>query len=82
LEETFGPEYALALTLLRRVRETLGTSPRTSAERRRIFNALVDSPLLDYIRHGQSQDINALLAATVGNDISLAALGIELPHLL
>ena len=80
LEEIFGPEYALALTLLRRVRETLGASPHTGAERRRIFNALVDSPLLDYIRHGQRQDINALLAATVGNDMSLAALGIELPH--
>lgn len=80
LEEIFGPEYALALTLLRRVRESLAASPHNGAERQRIFNTLVDSPLLDYIRHGQRHDINALLAATVGNDISLAALGIELPH--
>jgi precorrin-2 dehydrogenase len=80
LEEIFGPEYALALTLLRRVRETLAASPHTGAERQRIFTALVDSPLLDYIRHGQRHDINALLASTVGNDISLTALGIELPQ--
>ena len=50
LEEIFGPEYALALTLLRRVRESLAASSHTGAERQRIFNALVDSPLLDYIR--------------------------------
>jgi precorrin-2 dehydrogenase/sirohydrochlorin ferrochelatase len=79
LEEIFGPEYALALTLLRRVRETLAASPRTIAERKRIFNALVDSPLLDYIRRGQRHDINALLASALGRDISLAALGVELP---
>ena len=80
LEQTFGPEYALALALLRRVRESLAAIPNTGAERRRIFNTLVDSPLLDYIRKGQRREIDALLASTVGNDVSLAGLGIDLPH--
>jgi len=80
LEEIFGPEYALALTLLRRVRQSLAASPRTGAEHRRIFNALIDSPLLNYIRNGQRHDINALLASAVGSDVSLTTLGIELPH--
>lgn len=80
LEEIFGPEYALALALLRRVRESLATGTYTGAERQRIFNALVHSPLLDYLRRGQSHDVDALLASTVGNGTSLASLGIQLPQ--
>jgi precorrin-2 dehydrogenase/sirohydrochlorin ferrochelatase len=79
LEESFGPEYALALKLLRRVRESLLASTCTGSERQRIFNALVDSPLLDYLRQGRSDDIDALLTSTIGVGVSLASLGIELP---
>jgi precorrin-2 dehydrogenase/sirohydrochlorin ferrochelatase len=79
LEESFGPEYELALKLLRRVRESLLASTWTSSERQRIFSALVDSPLLDYLRQGRSAEIDALLASTIGIDRSLASLGIELP---
>jgi precorrin-2 dehydrogenase/sirohydrochlorin ferrochelatase len=80
LERIFGPEYALALTLLRRLRESLAAGAHSGAERRRIFNALVDSPLLEYLRGSQGHDIDALLASTVGTGVSLAGLGIELPH--
>ncbi|HVO22012.1 MAG TPA: bifunctional precorrin-2 dehydrogenase/sirohydrochlorin ferrochelatase [Candidatus Margulisiibacteriota bacterium] len=79
LEESFGPEYELALTLLRRVRESLHPGACSRTERLRIFNALVDSPLLDYLRHGRQHDIDALLASTIGAGVSLASLGIELP---
>jgi precorrin-2 dehydrogenase/sirohydrochlorin ferrochelatase len=79
LEEAFGPEYELALRLLRRVRESLPASACTGAERQRIFNTLVDSPLLDYLRHGRRRDIDALLASTIGGGVSLASLGVELP---
>jgi len=78
LEERFGPEYALALTLLRRVRRALAARA-SGSERRRIFKALVDSPLVEYLRHGQTSNVDALLATTVGDDVSLASLGIELP---
>ncbi len=78
LEDTFGPEYALALTLLRRLRERLAGKAWTPADRRRIFSALVESPLLDYLRQQQLRDIDDLLAATVGGGVSLASLGIEL----
>ena len=80
LEDRFGPEYALALTLLRRVRERLAASACTGAERQRVFNTLVESPLLDYLRHGQSHDVDALLASTLGAGVSLASLGIDLTH--
>jgi precorrin-2 dehydrogenase/sirohydrochlorin ferrochelatase len=79
LEESFGPEYALALKLLRRVRESLLASTCTGSERQRIFNALVDSPLLDYLREGRSRDLDALLASTIGAGTSLTSLGIKLP---
>jgi precorrin-2 dehydrogenase len=78
LEARFGPEYALALELLRRLREHLRGGARSAADRRRIFDALVDSPLLDYLRDGQAQAVDRLLATTVGADVSLASLGLEL----
>jgi precorrin-2 dehydrogenase len=77
LEHRFGPEYALALQLLRRVRERLAGSGCEGTERRRIFAALVDSPLLEYLRLGNGRDIDALLATTVGAGVSLASLGID-----
>lgn len=78
LEERFGPEYAVALDLLRRLRTHLGRSARSPADRQRVFTALVDSPLLDYLRDGQAQSVDRLLATTVGAEVSLAALGMEL----
>ena len=78
LATIFGPEYALALVLLRRVRECLAGSALTSTERQRVFKALVDSPLLDYLLQGRARDVDELLALTVGDDVSLASLGIDL----
>jgi len=78
LEARFGPEYALALRLLRRLRERLTGAAVTPAERQRVFAALVNSRLLEYLRERRTTDIDALLANTVGNGVSLASLGMEL----
>jgi precorrin-2 dehydrogenase/sirohydrochlorin ferrochelatase len=78
LAARFGPEYALALQLLRRLRERLVAPPQTAADRQRIFTALVESPLLDYLREHRIADIDRLLAQTVGNGVSVAELGVEL----
>lgn len=78
LEECFGPEYAVALELLRRLREQFAGESRSAADRRRLLTALVDSPLLDYLREGQGHDVDRLLAATVGGGVSLATLGMTL----
>jgi precorrin-2 dehydrogenase/sirohydrochlorin ferrochelatase len=78
LEGLFGPEYALAADLLRRLRERVARRGLPAAERRRIFASLVDSPLLDHLRRGEGRHIDALLAATVGGGVSLASLGIDL----
>ncbi len=78
LQQHFGPEYAQALRLLRRLRRRLSGRVQDPAERRRIFNALANSPLLDYLRGRQAGAIDRLLAETVGGEVSLAALGMEL----
>ena len=78
LEGRFGPEYDVALQLLRRIRERLAARALTSAERQRVFTSLVESPLLDYLRARQVDAVDRLLAATVGDDVSLASLGVEL----
>lgn len=78
LEQTFGPEYDLALQLLGRLRRRLAGGSWTPAERRRIFATLVDSPLLEYLRAHQPHEVDCLLAAIVGDGVSLASLGMEL----
>jgi precorrin-2 dehydrogenase/sirohydrochlorin ferrochelatase len=77
LAQQFGPEYAQALTLLARVRETLGNARLTENERQRILTALVESPLLEYLRAGQIEQINALLQRTVGPGYTCETLGFK-----
>jgi precorrin-2 dehydrogenase/sirohydrochlorin ferrochelatase len=78
LEDTFGPEYDLALRLLGRLREEFAQRALPAADRQRIFTALVDSPLIDYLRGGRRAEVDRLLATTVGDGVSLGSLGVEL----
>lgn len=78
LEEVFGSEYELTLDLLGRLRQCLAVRSRSRAQRRRIFSMLVNSPLIDYLRQRQTDEIDRLLAEIVGGGISLASLGMEL----
>lgn len=71
LASDFGPEYALALQLLARVRERLSRANVSSQERQRCFTALVDSPLLDYLRERKIDKLNALLKETLGEAYTL-----------
>jgi precorrin-2 dehydrogenase len=77
LDEQFGHEYAQALQLLRRLRARLAGNGWTVDERRRIFAALADSALLDYLRTEQTVEVDRLLAQIVGHGVSLASLGLE-----
>ena len=77
LDALFGPEYELAIQVLRRVRQRL--RPDTiPLKRRQIFSTLIESPLLQYLRDGQVDQVDRLLTTTTGTDISLASLGLEL----
>ena len=78
LEDTFGPEYAFVVQLLRRLRDQLAQRSYSSVERQRVFSELVHSPLLEYVRQRQATAVDRLLATTIDDSISLAALGLEL----
>jgi precorrin-2 dehydrogenase/sirohydrochlorin ferrochelatase len=77
LEAIFGEEYALALQVLGRVRQRLSQSTHTAAERRRIVTALAASPLVELLRAHKPAEVDRLLASTVGEDTSLASLGLD-----
>jgi len=77
LEQTFGPEYADALQILACLRRRLAERALSFAERQRILGALVDSSLVEYLRDGRTDEVDRLLAATVGDGVSLASLGME-----
>ena len=78
LAADFGPEYGLALQLLARIRERLSHDRVSSQERQRCFTALVDSPLLDYLRERKIDKLNALLQGILGDAYTLNQLGIRL----
>ena len=78
LAPQFGPEYALALQLLARVRERMNHEDVSSEERQRRFTALVDSPVLDYLRERQIDKLNSLLKQTIGETCSLEQLAFSL----
>lgn len=74
LAEQFGPEYAAALRLLRRIRERLRHEQRNAEDRRRLLTSLAESPLLDYLRDRQTDKLDALLQQTLGEAYSLERL--------
>jgi len=76
---SFGPEYGVALTLLKRLRVQLGERGVPSAERQRIFTTLAASPLVEYLQHGHRHAVDRLLTDAVGWEVSLASLGVDLP---
>ncbi len=78
LAERFGPEYALALQLLGRVRERIFQERRTAQERQRLFTDLAESALLDYLRERRADKVNALLQQTLGQSYSLESLDFSL----
>jgi len=75
LEQRFGPEYGDALQILRRVRRHLSREGRSFDERKRILAALLESPLLELLRRGDSDGVERLLAQTLGGGYTLESLG-------
>ena len=74
LAEQFGPEYALALRLLRRIRERLRHEQRSAPDRQRLLTGLAASALLDYLRDRQTDKLDALLRRTLGEAYTLERL--------
>lgn len=76
LEDRYGPEYAVVLELLRRLRQRLAERGLDLAAKQELFGRLVGGPLVEYVREGRREAIDALLAG-LGEDLSLAALGMD-----
>jgi siroheme synthase-like protein len=74
LEREIGPEYAAFAAILGAVRGLLGGDP----SRRDVMAALVGSPLLDLVRAGRRDEIDALLVRLAGVECTLDRLGIAL----
>jgi siroheme synthase-like protein len=78
LEAQLGPEYAPFVAILGAVRRTLGDDPARAGERGEVVTALLGSPLLDLVRRGECDQIDALLGRLAGTGCTLARLGVRL----
>jgi len=79
LASELGPEYAVALVILRKVRARLHAESRPAAERRRILRDLAESDLAALAKARDRERIDRLLADCLGDGMSLERLGVALP---
>ncbi len=66
LEERYGGEYAVLLEILGRLRERMVADGRDPEENGKVFDAVVNSEILTYIRTGRRREINALIEKLTG----------------
>ena len=78
LAEEIGPEYAAALSVLRRVRERLRAEARPMEERKRILAALAAGGLVERLRCGDHGGVDELLRSLLGEAVTLERLGVGL----
>ena len=76
LEERYGPEYAVLIKLLGRLREKLLTGNRNSSYNNKILYNLLEHDLPAFLKNRSAVEINNLLREHCGPGFSLAELGI------
>lgn len=74
LENSFGPEYAEFLDLMGAVRSRLLAEKHEPEAHKPIFEQLIEKGLLDMIRQGNEDQIDATLKEMLGADYTRAAL--------
>jgi len=74
LEAQLGPEWAPFVAILGGVRAALAGEPA----RGEVVSRLLASPLLELVRRGQRDEVDALLARVAGDRCTLARLGVAL----
>lgn len=77
LEKEFGPEYALFLKLMRRIREQVRAGRGASESHRELYYRLVDSDLLAALAAGDRDRADGILARILGPGYTLGGLGLE-----
>ncbi|MDQ7837396.1 MAG: bifunctional precorrin-2 dehydrogenase/sirohydrochlorin ferrochelatase [Thermodesulfobacteriota bacterium] len=78
LEDAYGREYADFLRLMGAVRPRVLAMGRPQSENEAIFNRLVYSDLLDWIRDGDRVRIDRFLQEVLGPEFGLSNLKVEL----
>jgi len=74
LQRQFGPEYALFLNLMGNLRTWLLRREHAPEAHKPLFERLIAKGLLEMIRRGDRDNINALLCETVGPEVTFEAL--------
>lgn len=81
LEQQFGAEYAITLEVLLAVRRRLQADEIDPAERMRRLTDLANSELAEAVAAGDVAAVDRILAAHLGDGVSLARLEIDLSSL-
>jgi len=71
LEGRYGPEYGVLLRIMGKIRKKVLEKREGSEANRRIFEDLLESPLLARIREERWEDVRILIREYVGEDIPL-----------
>lgn len=71
LEERYGPEYEILLKIMGEIRKTIIDRGRGADENRNVFEALVDSDILEAIRRGHWKKAGATVKRIAGVTIDL-----------
>ncbi len=74
LQKEFGPEYARFLEIMGAVRRRLLAAEHAPEAHKPLFEALIDGGLVDLIRRGEEDKIDALLEKILGPGFRLDAL--------
>jgi precorrin-2 dehydrogenase / sirohydrochlorin ferrochelatase len=74
VESLYGPEYEVYLAILGELRKAVISRGRPSAENKRLFEAVVNSDILDKIRRGERSQVECLIRDLTGVEMNLERL--------
>jgi precorrin-2 dehydrogenase / sirohydrochlorin ferrochelatase len=75
LERTYGPEYALLLNIMGDLRGIVKAAGRPSDDNRNLFENLLQSPILEAIRHEQWERVRQIIRDVTGVETNLSGKG-------
>lgn len=77
MEERYGEEYSVFLEIMAAIRQKLLTKGSVSDKNRKIFNKLASSNIPEMIKAGRWKDVDETLISLLGEEFSIASLGIK-----
>lgn len=76
MEEMYGMEYAQFLEIMAAIRQKLLTKEAEGVKKRKFFNELASSSIPEMIKAGRWKEVDRTIISLLGEDFSLASLGI------